>query len=220
METLRNRYKGQQLPKRILFMLGAVIIMGFGVSLFVLGAMGADPFSTMNLGVSSRLGLSFGTWQALLNVGMLVFVFFIDRSKLGLGTVANMFLIGFSADFFGMLFKGLTAAGELSIALRVLLTLCGVAAQIIGCSFYVSSRLGMAPYDCVSYIVPERTGIPFFWWRILLDLVSVGIGFFCGAAVGLGTVIMAFGTGPLLTLFNKHVAEPILAGPAASRSEV
>ena len=90
------------------------------------------------------------------------------------------------------------------------LTLLGVVCQILGCSFYVTANLGMAPYDCVSFIVPNRTKIPFRWWRIISDFTCVAIGFLCGATVGLGTLIMAFGTGPLLPLCNKYIAAPAL----------
>lgn len=206
-----GKYAGQRLPRRIIAMLVSVIFMGFGVSLFVLGSMGSDPFSTLNLGVSSRLGVSFGVWQAIFNVLMLILVVFLDRSMLGLGTIGNMFLVGFSADFFGSLWAGLIPAGSaFPLWARFLFTLGGVAAQIIGCSFYVTSNLGMAPYDCISFIVPNKTKIPFRWWRIFLDLVAVAIGFFCGASIGVGTLIMAFGTGPLLPLCNKYLAAPAL----------
>lgn len=207
-----GRYAGQKLPRRILFMLCSVIVMGFGVSLFVWGAMGADPFSTINLGVSSKLGLSFGTWQAIFNGLLLILVFFLDRSMLGLGTLGNMFLVGYAADF-GRIFilpHILPPTEALPLWARVLLTLLGVAFQIVGCSFYVTSNLGMAPYDCISFIVPNRTKIPFRWWRIISDLICVGVGFACGANIGLGTLIMAFGTGPLLPLCNKYLAAPVL----------
>ncbi len=206
-----GKYAGQHLPRRIIAMLVSVIVMGLGVSLFVKGAMGADPFSTLNLGVSSKLNLSFGVWQAIFNSIMLVLVFFLDRSMLGLGTLGNMFLVGFSADFFNPLLSAFCPdPAFLPIWVRVLLTLGGVTLQILGCSFYVTSNLGMAPYDCISFIVPNKTRIPFRWWRIISDLICVGIGFFCGAAIGLGTLIMAFGTGPLLPLCNKYLAAPVL----------
>ena len=206
-----GKYAGQRLPRRITFMLIAVIIMGFGVSLFVLSAMGADPFSTINLGVSSKLGLSFGLWQAIFNSLLLIIVIVCDKSMLGLGTLANMFLIGFVADIFGKIFSStLPPSDEINFWIRLLLALGGVAAQIIGCSFYVTSNLGMAPYDCISFIVPNRTKIPFRWWRIGTDMVCVAIGFACGASIGIGTIIMAFGTGPLLPLCNKYIAAPIL----------
>ncbi len=205
-----GKYAGQRLPQRIFAMLLAVVVMGLGVSLFLLGAMGADPFSTINLGISSRLGLTFGVWQAIFNGILLVIVLFFDRSMLGLGTLGNMFLVGFSADFFNPLLGKLVTSETLPLWARLLFTLGGVALQIIGCSFYVTSNLGMAPYDCISFIVPNKTKIPFRWWRIISDIFCVGVGFLCGARIGLGTLIMAFGTGPLLPLCNKYLAAPVL----------
>lgn len=206
-----GKYAGQHLPRRILAMLISVVVMGFGVSLLVWGAMGTDPFSSLNLGVSSKLGLSLGVWQAAFNVVLLALVLFLDRSMLGLGTVGNMFLVGFSADLGKSLLVHILPPTEaLPFWARLLLTLAGVACQLIGCSFYVTSNLGMAPYDCISFIVPNRTRLPFRWWRIISDFICVGVGFACGADVGLGTLIMAFGTGPLLPLCNKYLAAPVL----------
>lgn len=176
----------------------------------MLGTMGSDPFSTLNLGVSSKLGLSFGSWQAVFNILLLVIIVIFDRSKLGLGTIGNMFLVGFSADVTGGLLGQVLVADQLGIPARVGLTLLGVSMQLVGCSFYVTCNLGMAPYDAISYLVPERTKIPFRWWRIFLDVVCVSVGFACGASIGIGTLIMAFGTGPILPLLNQYVAKPLL----------
>ena len=207
MESFFERFKGRHMIKRTLIMLLAVTIMGMGVGFFMHAAMGSDPFSTLNLGVSSKLGLSFGLFNAIL----LVVIVFVDRSKLGIGTIGNMLLVGFSADIMsGLLTNVLPPAEELGIIPRVLLTVLGVLMQLIGCSFYVTCDLGMAPYDCISYLVPERTRIPFRWWRILTDVICVGTGFACGAAIGIGSLIMAFGTGPLLPIFNRYLAAPVV----------
>lgn len=202
---------GQHLLKRTLIMLLAVTVMGVGVGIFVRAAMGSDPYSTLNLGVASKLGLSFGTWQAIMNIMLLAVVLLFDRAKLGLGTLGNMFVIGFVADLMSKIFQTvLPPQVELSIPVRVLMTLFGVALMLLGCSFYVTSDLGMSPYDAISYIVPARTKIPFRWWRIATDVVCVAVGFACGAAIGIGTLIMAFGTGPLLPIFNQYIAAPIV----------
>ncbi|MCI9225107.1 MAG: membrane protein [Acutalibacter sp.] len=211
MDKLFERFRGQQMVRRTVIMLIAVIIMGMGVGFFMHAAMGSDPFSTLNLGVSSKLNLSFGVWQAIFNAILLVIIVFVDRSKLGIGTIGNMLLVGFSADIMsGLLANILPPASGLGIISRVLLTVLGVLMQLVGCSFYVTCDLGMAPYDCISYIVPERTKIPFRWWRILIDVICVGTGFACGAAIGIGTLMMAFGTGPLLPIFNKYLAAPVV----------
>ncbi len=206
-----GKYAGQRLPRRIVVMLLAVVVMGLGVSLLVLGDMGTDPYSTLNLGVASKLGLSFGVWQMIFNAALLVLVLLLDRSMLGLGTLGNMFLVGFSADFFKPFWDWLFPDSfALPFWARLLITLAGVAFLLLGCSFYVTSNLGMSPYDSISFIVPNKTKIPFRWWRIITDVICVAVGFFCGAAVGLGTIIMAFGTGPLLPLCNKYIAAPVL----------
>lgn len=211
MESFLRRFRGQHMIKRTVIMLLAVIVMGIGVSIFVLAAMGSDPYSTLNLGVGKKLGLSFGTWQAIINTILLAIVVFLDRSKLGLGTLGNMFVIGFTADIMGGVLRGfMPPTAELGLISRVLLTLLGIAFMLVGNSFYVTSGLGMSPYDCISYIVPERTGIPFRWWRMITDVLCVGIGFACGASIGIGTLIMAFGTGPLLPIFNKYLAAPVV----------
>lgn len=209
--SLLERYKGQHMPRRIIAMLVSVIVMGLGISFFLLGDMGSDPFSTLNLGVASQLHLSFSTWLITFNIILLFIVVVFDRSMLGLGTIGNMLLVGLSADFFSPILADIfPPTEELSIIVRLLLTLIGVTFQVVGCSFYVTSGLGMAPYDALSYLVPERTKIPFRWWRIALDVTCVVIGFLCGSTVGIGTLIMAFGTGPLLPLCNQYLAQPLL----------
>lgn len=218
MNSLRARLAGQHYVKRTLIMLMSVIFMGIGVGFFMTASMGSDPFSTLNLGVSSKIGLSFGTWQVFLNVILLLIVVFLDRSKLGLGTIGNMILVGFSADIWGGFLGQMIVASELGILARVGMTLLGVAMQILGVSFYVTCGLGMAPYDAISYIGPALTHIPFRWWRIITDMLCVGIGFACGAAIGIGTIIMAFGTGPLVPFCNKYVAEPIINGKGAKKA--
>lgn len=202
---------GKNVPMRIVVMILACSLLGLGISFYVHAAMGSDPFSTLNLGISSKLPISFGVWQAIVNIVLLVVVVIFDKSMLGLGTIGNMFLCGFTADFFNIfLDKMLPPTEEMSIALRIVLTLVGVAVQLIGVSFYVTADLGMAPYDCISYIVPDRTKIPFRWWRILLDCTCIGVGFAFGASFGIGSILMAFCTGPILPLLNKYMAGPLL----------
>ena len=70
---------------------------------------------------------------------------------------------------------------------------------------YVSS------YDAVAIILSEKTPFQFRWCRIFTDLCCVGIGFVCGANVGIGTVITAFCMGPFTQWCCDHFAKPLLA---------
>ncbi|MDO4458841.1 MAG: hypothetical protein Q4C42_01970 [Clostridia bacterium] len=211
MNNILAKYRGKRLPSRIIAMLMGCIMLGFGVAVFWHTAMGADPYSTLNTGLSYKMNMSFGKWQAIINIALLAVVVIFDRSMIGLGTVGNMFLVGFSADFFfPMLGKIIPPTDEMGFIVRVLITVAAVLIQLVGCSFYITSDLGMSPYDSITYIIPDKIHVHFRWCRIVTDLICVIIGFVCGASVGIGTLLNAFGAGPMLPILNKYVAGPIL----------
>lgn len=206
--------KGTHLPKRAIWMMIAVGLMGVGVSVCVHADLGQDPCSTMNIGIASKIGLSFGMWQAILNTALFIIVFFLDRRLLGIGTIANMLLIGFIADFLKPLWINAFPA-DLHFALRMLLAFGGVMLMLVGCSIYMTANLGMAPYDCIPFLIMNRTKsknkkLQYILLRISQDAVCVLIGFLCGATVGIGTIFMVALSGPVIPFFNKHLAAPIL----------
>lgn len=53
----------------------------------------------MNLAISDKLGMAIGDWQALMNIVLLIFVIIFGGRNLGFGTLANMFLVGYSLQF-------------------------------------------------------------------------------------------------------------------------
>ena len=50
------------LPVRTGMMLAGILLIGVSVALYRLAAFGVDPFTGMNLGISTFLGWSFGNW--------------------------------------------------------------------------------------------------------------------------------------------------------------
>ncbi len=124
------------------------------------------------------------------------------------------FKSGIIADFWYALLGPLAIFAEPSLPLRGLLLAGGVVLTCLSCSLYMSSRLGMGPYDAIGWILSERSGgrIPFRVVRILIDACAVTIGFACGSIVGLGTLVLACGTGPLIEFFNQKVSRPMLYG--------
>ena len=72
--------------KKIIVMLLGVFFQGIGVSLLNISEGGPDPFSALNYVVSDKLNMSFGTYQLILNIILLIFVFIKNRRLLGLGT--------------------------------------------------------------------------------------------------------------------------------------
>lgn len=192
----------RQKIKQSLMVTMAVIFMGLALSFLVYVDMGGDPYTCMNLGISSHLPLSFGSWQALLNAIMLIIVFICRRKLIGLGTVANMFLVGYCMDFFTWIEKGIfPEKGELSIIQCTGLTIIGLTIFIVAAALYMSCNLGVAPYDAISFILHEKISrkrkISFRVVRVVYDGIACIIGFFFGGTIGIVTIFIALFLGPV-----------------------
>lgn len=60
---------------RIGKMLLGILLIGMCVAAYRISLFGVDAFSCMNLGISGFLGISFGTWQLIMNAAVLIVVF-------------------------------------------------------------------------------------------------------------------------------------------------
>lgn len=205
----------KNLAIRAIWMVLGVVLIGLGSSLFRLSGFGTDPFACMNLGVSSVIGISYGNYQLILNVVLLIPMLLWYRKAIGLGTVINMIFVGYVSDFHVYIWKnfGVTADTLESIFIvRVILMLVGVVLLCIGVAFYMECEMGIAPYDALGPMIEMGTNgkIKFSIARIITDVISVGIGFVTGSVIGVSTLVTAFFTGPLVSFFREHAAKKVL----------
>lgn len=197
-----------------------VVICGLSVGLFKRASFGVDPFQSFMSGLDAVIPISFGTLYVLVNVCLLLFSLVNDRSKIGIATLVNLFLLGYIADFsHKTLLRLLPDAG---LAVRLVLLLAGIVIMCLASALYFTADLGVSTYDAISLIVAEKwKPAPFRYCRITSDLLCVilGVGLFLlsgqpvsglTAVVGAGTIVTAFFMGPLIEFFNVHVAQPLL----------
>ena len=208
--------------KRIAMSAIGVIICGVSVGMFKHASLGIDPFQSLMSGLDVVIPISFGTLYVLVNLVLLLFALLLDRRKIGLATLINLFLLGYIAQFS----QGVCARllPEPSLPVRLGLLSVAIVIMCLASAFYFTANLGVSTYDAVALIWSEKqTRIPFPICRIITDLICVvaGValcvlaGFTLGqifGEVGIGTIITAFFMGPLIELFNKTVARPFLYG--------
>mgnify|MGYP000060885040 FL=1 len=99
-EIIQGFYQKKHFWTRLILVIAAVILMGFALSWLLLVDLGTDPCTLLNQTISTRLGISIGNWQALFNTVLLIFVIIFGGRNLGFGTLANMFLVGYSIVLF------------------------------------------------------------------------------------------------------------------------
>lgn len=177
--------------------------MGFGVALFTMVGFGTDPCSTFSLGVSKRTGLSFGTCQLMLNVVLFAPVLLMEPSRIGIGTLANMLLVGYCADGFRWLL-GAAVTPQSPMGTRLLVFGGTLVVFLIAAALYMAVDLGVAPYDALPQIVAARwKKVPFRFVRIFWDIAFLVLGFLMGATVGLTTLLTGFCMGPAIEAVQR-----------------
>lgn len=198
--------------KELFWLLLSVIILGFCLSFLDKTSFGTDPCTTFNLGISKSLGLSLGNWQALFNSFLFLFVFLFGRDHIGWGTLANMFVVGYSYDFFSWI-NGMLLPADLfdTMLNRLLITIPILALFIIAVAIYISIEQGIAPYDAIPNMISKKlVNIPFKLIRMGWDISITILGILLGEKIGLITIIMAFTIGPAISFVDKHIVSKLI----------
>lgn len=204
---------------KFLFLSASIFFMGFFLSILIEIGFGTDPCSFMNLNVSRIIGLSLGTVQLSLNIFLLVFLFIFNGSEIGFGTILNMTMIGYIADFFCWIWKSsdFTVFLQTNMAAKILLFVAVIFAFILSAAVYMNCQMGVAPYDSIPVIISRALPkVPFFAIRMCYDFASVFIGLTAGLlnpegiqGSVIGVLIMALTLGPVISavgkFFRRHI---------------
>ena len=188
-----------------------VTICGLSVGMFSYSEMGLDPFQVFAHGTWKLTSLDFGTYYVILNAVLLVIIFFADKKKIGLGTLINLFLVGYMAEFSEWGIRRMIPTS--GIAVRIVMLLAAIVIMCFSSAIYFTADLGVSTYDAVAIIISEKkTNWKFKFIRIVTDIICVVIGVLLGAKAGIGTIVTALFMGPLISYFKKKVAEPMRYG--------
>lgn len=212
----------ERFGKRLVMTMAGVGLSGVAVGFFQASVFGVDPFQCFAQGLWNIFpGLGYGLFYALLNLVLLAVDFVLNRHYIGIATFINLFLLGYIVTFSRSCIDAVVPSPGL--LMRVVLLAIGVIIGCVAASLYYTSDLGVSTYDAIALTLGDRKitvaghVIPFKYCRITTDVICVLVGFLCGAVVGIGTLISAFFTGPMVSFFNVHMARPLLYGRSMTR---
>ena len=206
--------------RRIAMSLAGVVVTAISIGAFKLASFGVDPFQSFMSGIDALIPIDFGTLHVIVNAVLLIFALVFDRHYIGIATFINLFLLGYVVDFSQAVIEVLFPAPTLLI--RVALFLFGFVFLCFGSSLYMTADMGVSTYDAIALICVHRWKlVKFRIIRIATDFLCIlfGIGMYLLAGgtaneltsfLGIGTILTAFCMGPLIDLFNRSVAVPIL----------
>jgi len=192
---------------RISRLLVGLVFYGIGCAFTVAAGLGVDPWTVFAQGISRVTGIGIG-WVTNI-VGLAVLLLWIPlRQKPGVGTAANILLVGTSIQF---------ALGILPhpdvLWMQALMLVTGVVLVAVSSGLYIGAHFGPGPRDGLMTGLHSRLGWPIWACRLSVEGTVLVLGWFLGGTVGVGTVVFALGIGPLV-----HLAMPLLAVKNDARS--
>ncbi len=187
---LRAGRLGRRVPQLII----GLFLYGVSLALMVRGALGLAPWDVLHSGFIKHVPITLG--QAVVLFSFVVLVFWIPlKEKPGIGTIANAFIVGFSAD------ATLAVLGDgHGLFARIALTIGGIALCGLAGALYIGAQFGRGPRDGLMTGLVRRTGLSLRLVRTGLEVVVVLLGLAMGGVLGLGTVLYAVLIGPLTQL--------------------
>jgi uncharacterized membrane protein YczE len=190
LERFDLRAAAPRLPK----LLVGLVTFGFGIAMMVNADLGLGPWEAFHQGIANQTGLQIGTVSILLGLPIIALWWPLGERP-GIGTLCNVVLIG-TATNVGIAL--LPVPPQDALALRFLLMVAGVVVIAIGSGMYLSTDLGPGPRDGLMTGLHHRFGWSIRRARTAIEVTVLVLGWLLGGTVGLGTLVFAFGIGPLV----------------------
>lgn len=201
--------------RRVPRLLLGLIVFGVGVALVILGDHGLPGWDVLHQGLAEQLPISIGVAVIAVGAILLAALLFL-REPVGIGTVANVILIGLSIDATLWLIEDPTNSW-----VRAALTFVGPLVVAVGSGLYLGVRLGPGPRDGMMTAIGRR-GVTIWKARFGIEASALVGGVLLGGTVGWGTIWFLVIIGPSVQWALRHLSVPLVDGERdlAQRAEL
>lgn len=175
------------------------IFCAFAIVMALKSNLGLSPWDVFHQGLSNKTGITIG--QANIIVGIIVVIITVLlKLEIGVGTIANMTLIGIFIDIINN--AGIIPEST-NLFSGVLMLICSLFMMAIGSCLYIGCCLGCGPRDGLMIALVRITGKPVGVIRFCIELGVLVIGWMLGGTVGIGTLITVVFLGYFIQLVFK-----------------
>jgi uncharacterized membrane protein YczE len=187
-------------------LINLIIRMTFGFFLCACGTvmalnsnLGLSPWDVFHQGLTNVTSLTIG--QASIAVGVvIVIITSMLGLKVGLGTIANMVVIGCFIDLI-IYSKFIPVCNDLFTGM--LMMIGSLLMSAIGSYLYIGCEMGCGPRDGLMIALVKITGKPVSIIRFFIEAGALIIGWMLGGFVGIGTLVTALGIGYCVQIIYK-----------------
>jgi uncharacterized membrane protein YczE len=189
---MRERFDLRAAAPRLPGLLLGLVVFGIGIALMAQAGLGLGPWEAFHQGISRITGIPLGTVSILVGIPVLALWWPLGERP-GIGTILNIALIGVATNVGIDLIPAMT-----EIPAQLAMMLAGVGVIGIGSGLYLAADLGPGPRDGLMTGLHHRFGWSIRRSRTLIEVAVLVAGWLLGGTIGLGTVVFAFGIGPIV----------------------
>lgn len=194
---------------RVLRLVWGLFIFAIGVVFSINANIGFAPWDVLHSGFAHQLHLSIGI--CIIITGMIIVGLVLAfKEPIGLGTLANMLLIGVFTQLL-MSVPLIPKNDSGNIAIGAAMMLLGMALVAYGTYRYVHSGFGAGPRDSLMVIIARKTGWRIGICRYAVEALVIVIGLLLGGSAGLGTffgiVFISFSVQIIFKMMNFKPVE-------------
>lgn len=176
-----------------------LLLYSVGIVCTVNAHLGLSPWDVFHQGLGNQIGMTMG--QASIIVGLvIVFINFFFKEKVGIGTILNMFLIGWFLDY--IMINNLMPEPQ-TMVFKLLMLATGMFIIGLASYLYLGAGLGAGPRDGVMVALHKKTGKSVRFVRNSIEITVFIAGYFLGGTVGFGTVILSVTQGYVIQFIFK-----------------
>jgi uncharacterized membrane protein YczE len=191
---VREPFLSAAILPRLPGLLLGLVVFGLGISLMARAGLGLGPWEALHQGIQFRTGIPMGTVSILLGLPILALWWPLgERPRVG--TLLNVALIGTAIN----VGNAAIPAPELPL-LRLVMMLAGVLVIGLGSGLYLAADLGPGPRDGLMTGIHHRFGWSIRRARTAIEVSVLVAAWLLGGTIGLGTIVFAFGIGPVVQL--------------------
>lgn len=197
--------------KKLIASLAGILLVGIAVSFNANAFLGNDPVGIVYDGVRNAAHLTqeqLGTASNLVNLVLIVLIFFTGRRYINIGTFIYVLPYGFFVDFGGFLFRTLFPAHP-GLTVRILAAALGCFLLSIGVGFYIAADIGLDPFTGIVMVIADKTKKEYRKVKVIFDICCTALGFALGGTFGVITIASALTAGPCIQFFSSRF-KPLL----------
>lgn len=180
--------------KTLIYLVLGLSLFAIGETLLITANQGVSPWTVLAQGISFQTNLSIGITTFIVSLVVLI-LWYPLKQKPGLGTILNIVLISIIIDLSTPILPY-----PKSFLFQIIQSIVAVFLVGLGSGFYLTANLGPGPRDGLMTGLQNLTNQPIALIRTIIEVSAVGIGFYLGGMVGIGTLLFAFGIGPMVSL--------------------